>query len=162
MSSRSNRLPWLRTGLMGLVAPLLPFVWALESNGCSGPKTVEHTGLQIVSRFELDAWPVLAAVLLLASVTPLVARYRTATPAGYVVWLHVLGLVACGLSAYGAAFAIFFTIFAEREATPVGWLVIALFLGCVLDALARVGLSVREWRLTSSASSAPRNSASVD
>lgn len=146
---------------MGLVAPLLPFVWALESNGCSGPKTVEETGLKIVSRFELDVWPVLALVLLIAITTPLIARYRVPSPAGVVVWLHVLGLVACALSAYGAVFAVFFTIFAEREATPVGWLVISLFVGCVLDALARVGFSIAEWRLTSSASPGPRSSASV-
>lgn len=146
MSSRSTRLPWLRSGLMGLVAPLLPLVWVMESSSCSGAKNVPHTGVEIVSRFEADAWPVLALVLLLAALTPVVARYRLAQQPDLETWAHVLGLAACGLQAYGAALAIFFTVFAEREATAVGVLVLALFGACVVDALLRVAWSAQAWR----------------
>lgn len=146
MSPRSARLPWLRSGLLGLVAPLLPFVWVVESSSCGGAQRVESTGVEVLARFEPEAWPVLVLVLAIALLTPVLAPRLLAQRPGQLVWAHVLGLVACALSTYGLLFALYFTIFSEREATLAGLAVLGLFGACVLDALARLAWSAQEWR----------------
>jgi hypothetical protein len=131
---------------MGLVPFLLPFVWLLELDSCGHPvpQTTEVTGSMIVGKFDLEGWLVIVPVLLVVLLTPFIAP-RVAN-LGWRVLVHVLGFVATAFAAYGAFFAMFFTIFSTREAKGVGWIVIALFSGSVIDALLRLIWSIQEWR----------------
>jgi hypothetical protein len=142
---RSTRHPWVRSGLMGLVPFLLPFVWVLETDSCGShvPTTTEITGTAVIGRFELDGWLVIVPVLLILLLTPFAANRLARV--GLRVLVHVLGLVAAALAAWGASFAMLFTIFSDREAKGVGWLVLGCFGGSLLDALLRVVWSTREW-----------------
>ena len=61
------------------------------------------------------------------------------------VLLHVLGLASALLAGWGATFAMLFTIFSERVAAGVGWLVLGAFAAAIIDALLRLGWSAQEW-----------------
>lgn len=140
---KSSRQPFVRAGLMGLVPLLLPFVWVLELDSCGhAPVATQLTGLELVGKFNGDAWAITIPALLLCVGTPFLAA-RLAAP-GWRLVVHLAGLVAAGFSAYAAAIVMFFTIFSSRSARGVGWLVVALFVGSLLDALLRVFWSVRE------------------
>ena len=130
---------------MGLVPFLLPFVWVLEIDSCGNhlPTTTEITGTAVVGRFELEGWLLIVPVLVIVLLTPFAAN--TLERVGLRVLVHVLGLVAAALAAWGATFAMLFTIFSEREAKGAGWLVLGCFGGSLLDALLRVVWSTREW-----------------
>lgn len=143
---KSSRRPWIRTGLMGLVPFLLPFVWLLEIDSCGHPvpTTMEITGSMIVGKFDVEGWLVIVPVLLVVLLTPFFAARVPSL--GYRVLMHLAGFLGAALAAYGALFAMFFTIFSTREAKGVGWIVIALFLGSVGDAIARLAWSLQEWR----------------
>ena len=132
---------------MGLVPLLLPFVWLLEIDSCGSsgiPKTTEITGSMIVGTFDVEGWLLIVPVLLVVLLTPFLAP--RVQRLGWRVVVHVVGFVGAALAAYGAFFAMFFTIFYTREARGVGWIVIALFLGSLVDALLRLGWSLQEWR----------------
>ena len=60
--------------------------------------------------------------------------------------LEAAGLVAALFAAWGAFFAMFFTIFTERLPRGVGWVVLAAFVGSIVDAVLRVVWSAMEWR----------------
>lgn len=130
---------------MGLVPFLLPFVWVLETDSCGSavPTQSEITGTMVIGRFELNGWLVIVPVLILVLLTPFAAN--TLERVGLRVLVHLLGLAAALLSGWGATFAMLFTIFSDRQAEGVGWLVLACFAGSVLDALLRVVWSTREW-----------------
>jgi hypothetical protein len=149
LTARSTRLPWLRAGLLGPLPLLLPFAWVLDSSSCGAPggATVRTpmTGAQLLGQFDLAAAAVPGVVLLVSALTPWLAR-RVVEPARR-FWVHALGLVAAALAAYGSWFALFFTIFSTRDVLPAGLAVLTLFAGGVLDALTRLGLAAREWRL---------------
>lgn len=141
----STRHPWVRSGLLGLVPLLLPFVWVLETDSCGNklPTETEVTGTMVIGRFELQGWLVIVPVLVMVLLTPFAAN--TLERVGLRVLVHLLGLAGTLLAGWGAFFAMFFTIFSEREARGVGWLVVACFAGSLLDALLRVVWSTREW-----------------
>lgn len=130
---------------MGLVPFLLPFVWVLESSSCGGavPAETELTGTMLLGKFEVEGWLVVAPVLLATMLTPFFANRLLR--AGPRVWVHLLGLVAAVTSGWGAFFAMFFTLFSEREARGLGWVVLGCFAGALLDALLRLGWSTQEW-----------------
>jgi hypothetical protein len=155
VSPRSTRQPWVRSGLMGLVPLLLPFVWVLEINSCgnAAPATTEITGTMVVGHFELEGWLLIVPVVLLVLLTPFAAN-RLARE-GLRVLVHVLGLVATALAGWGATMAMLFTIFSEREAKGVGWVVLACFGGALLDALLRVVWSTQEWLKARALAKAP-------
>lgn len=150
VTARSTRLPWLRAGLLGPLPLLLPFAWVLDASSCGTPGgTTVHTpmtGLQLVAQFDLSAAAVIVPIILVSVLTPWLAT-RVATPARR-AWVHVLGLVAAALAAYGSWFALFFTIFSTRDVLPAGVAVLCLFVAGVFDALARLVLGVQEWRAT--------------
>lgn len=129
---------------MGLLPFLLPFVWLLEVDSCGGsvPRTEEITGSMIVGKFDLEGWMVIVPTVLVALLTPFLApRVKRL---GLRLLVHVAGFVAVSLMAYGAFFAMFFTIFSTREAQGVGWIVLAVFVGLLIEALARLGLGLSE------------------
>ena len=142
---RSTRHPWVRTGLMGLVTLLLPFVWVLELDSCGHPvpMTTELTGAMVVGKFELQGWMLVVPVLLLVVLPPYFALKIPRL--GWRVLLHAVALVAALFAAWGAFMAMFFTLFTEREARGAGWVVLAAFAGSVLDASLRVVWSTQEW-----------------
>lgn len=150
---RSTRRPGIRSGLMGLVSLLLPFVWVMELDSCGHavPLEKEITGLMVFGRFDVEGWLLVASVLLVMLGTPFVAA--KISQLGYRVWLQVTGLLAAGLAGYVALFGMFFALFADRVVKGVGWLVIAAFVGSFIDAVLRVVWSTQEWlraRATSS------------
>ncbi len=144
-AARSARHPWVRTGLMGLVPVLLPFVWVLDLDSCGHPVPVatELTGTMVVGKFELEGWAVVLPTLLVLVLTPYLA------PRVAKLWLrvlvHVLGLIAALFAAWGAFFVMLFTIFSERVFFGVGWVVLGSFVGSILDAALRVIWSTQEW-----------------
>ncbi|MDP3154637.1 MAG: hypothetical protein Q8N23_18305 [Archangium sp.] len=142
---RSTRRPWIRSGLMGLVPLLLPFVWVLELDACGHavPLEKELTGLMVFGRFDVEGWLLVAAVMLAALITPYLAA--KVSQLGSRVWLHVVGLVAAGLAGYVAFFGMFFTLFADRVVRGVGWVVLAAFALSFVDAVVRVVWSTQEW-----------------
>lgn len=141
---RSTRQPWVRTGLMGLVPLLLPFVWVLELDSCGhAPVQTELTGTMVIGKFELEGWAVALPVLLVLVLTPYLAA-RVAK-LGLRVLVHVLGLIAALFAAWGAFFVMLFTIFSERAFYGVGWVVLGSFVGSILDAVLRVIWSTQEW-----------------
>lgn len=131
---------------MGLVPFLVPFVWVLDSSSCGGsvPAQSELTGTMVIGKFELEGWLVIVPVLLVMVLTPFLAN-RLRGP-GLRVWVQLLGLATALMSGWGAGFAMYFTIFSEREAQGVGWLVLACFAGAILDGLWRVVWATIEWR----------------
>lgn len=143
---RSARHPWVRSGLTGLLPVLLPFAWVLELDSCGHPVPLETeiTGTMIIGRFELEGWMVVVPVLLLVVLTPYLAP--RVQRLGLRVLLHVAGLGAALFAAWGAFFAMFFTIFTERVPRGVGWVVLAAFVGSIIDAMLRVVWSAMEWR----------------
>ena len=141
---RSTRQPWVRTGLMGLVPLLLPFVWVLELDSCGhAPVQTELTGTMVIGKFELEGWAVALPVLLVLVLTPYLAA-RVAKP-GLRVLVHVLGLIAALFAAWGAFFVMLFAIFSERVFYGVGWVVLGSFVGSIVDAVLRVIWSTLEW-----------------
>ncbi len=142
--------------MMGLVPLLLPFVWILELDSCGHPvpRETEITGTMVVGKFELEGWLVVIPVLLAVILTPYFA-VKIPKPEWRVV-VHIAGFAAALLAGWGAFFAMFFTIFAERMARGVGWVVIAALAGSIIDALLRVVWSIQEWLAARTASrSAP-------
>lgn len=144
---RSARHPWVRTGLMGLVPLLLPFVWVLDLDSCGHPVPVvtELTGTMVMGKFELEGWAVVVPVLLVVLLTPWLAPRVPRLGLGLRVLVHVLGLLAALLAAYGAFFAMLFAIFSERTFSGVGWIVVGSFVGSIVDAVLRVIWSTQEW-----------------
>lgn len=142
---RSTRHPWVRTGLMGLVPLLLPFVWLLELDSCGHqvPLATELTGVMVVGKLELQGWMLVVPVLLLVLLPPYFASRIPRL--GWRVLLHAVALLAALVAAWGAFMVMFFTLFTEREPRGVGWVVVAAFAGSVLDASLRVGWSTQEW-----------------
>lgn len=140
---RSNRRPWVRSGLMGVVVPLLPLVWVVEVGSCGQGVPEEVTGTKIASTIGVEGWlmsaPVLLVLALIPFLAPLIQRL------GIRVWVHVLGLIAAGLTGWSGAVIMFFTIFAERTPTLVGLVVLAVFAALFIDALLRVVWSTQEW-----------------
>ena len=144
VAMRSSRQPFVRAGLMGLVPLLLPFVWILELDSCGhAPTETPITGLELVDKLHGDVWAIFLPAVLVCVVTPFVAL-RLVAPLGRML-VHVLGLLAALLTGYAAGFVMFFSLFTNRTARGVGWLVIALFVASVIDAALRVVWSVREW-----------------
>ena len=131
---------------MGLVPFLLPFVWLLELDSCGHPipQTTEIPGSMVIGKFDLQAWLVIVPVLLVVLATPFIAA-RVPT-IGWRAVVHLIGFIGAAMMGYGAFFAMFFTIFSTREARGVGWIVIALFVGSLIDALLRLVWGVQEWR----------------
>lgn len=130
---------------MGLVPLLLPFVWVLDLDSCGhqAPVATELTGTMVVGKFELEGWAVVVPVLLVVLLTPYLAP--RVTRLGLRVLVHVLGLLAALFAAYGAFFAMLFAIFSERTFYGVGWIVVASFVGSIVDAVLRVIWSTQEW-----------------
>lgn len=129
---------------MGFVTLLMPFVWVLDVDSCGhAPVATEFTGLELVKKLDVDAWALVLPVLLVCVATPLLA-VRLAHPVARLV-THLVGLVAAGFGAYAAVMVLFFTVFTHRTARGVGWLVLSLFAGSLLDALLRVAWAVQEW-----------------
>ncbi|MFO0598200.1 MAG: hypothetical protein U0228_23050 [Myxococcaceae bacterium] len=152
----SERLPGVRGGLFGLIALLAPFTWVLEVESCAGkpPVETEYTGTQLFAKFDADAWWVLIPTLVLCVLAPFVAR-EIARPA-LKLTVHVTGLLASAFGVWFGAMLLTFAIFSERKPHKVGWLVTVLLVGVVLDALLRLGWSVREWLQSRAAAAAPR------
>lgn len=142
---RSNRRPAIRLGLLGVLPWLLPWVWVLEVDSCGAAPHLEKEirGTTIIQGFDVETWLVVVPVLLVVGLTPFAAN--AVERLGARLLLHVLGLVGAALGGWVAEFALFFTLFATRTATGVGWLVGAIFLGCIVDALLRVAWSAQEW-----------------
>lgn len=131
---------------MALWPLLIPFVWVLEIDSCGNRPPIQNelTGKVVLGALEVEAWLIVVPVLLVLILTPFIAnRLRRL---GARVWVHLLGFAAALFSGWAAGFAMFFTIFREREARGAGWLVLAAFFGAVLDALWRLGSSFAEWR----------------
>ncbi len=130
---------------MGLVPLLLPFVWVLELDSCGQPIPVatELTGTMVMGKFELEGWAVVIPVLLVVVLTPFIAARVSLL--GWRVLIHVLGLAASLFAGWGALLATLFSIFTERMFHGAGWVVIASFVGSIIDALLRVVWSLREW-----------------
>ena len=143
---RSTRQPWVRSALVGLVPLLLPFVWVLELDSCGQPavpRATDITGTMVVGKFELDGWAVVIPVLLVVVLTPFLAPRIQRL--GARVFVHALGLLATVFAAWGAFFAMLFTIFSERSPKGAGWLVLAAFAAAIIDAGLRFGWSLQEW-----------------
>ena len=103
----------------------------------------ELKGTTIVQGLDLEEWLVVVPVLLAVVLTPFLANLTERL--GARLLLHLLGLAGAVLGGWAAEFVLFFTLFATRTATGVGWLVGALFLSCIIDALLRVVWSAQEW-----------------
>ena len=145
---RSNRVPWLRGSLLSFVPVVLPLVWVVEVDSCgSSPKSTELTGLELVKKFDLEAWAVVVPAVLIAISAPFVARASSGL--GQRMAVHVVGLLATGFSGYAALMVMTFTIFSERVFRAPGAAVMTAFIASFGDALWRLGWSIREWRTAS-------------
>jgi urea transporter len=130
---------------MGLVPWLLPFVWVLQVDSCGGVvQETPLTGLELVSKFDADAWGLVASAIAVSVLAPFVA-VLVQRPARRVV-VHLLGAVGALFSLYLAVLLMLFAIFDEKRLHGAGWAVAALFTGASADAVWRVWHSVREWR----------------
>ncbi len=152
---RSARYPWARGGGSGLILLVTPFVWVVDVSSCGGqaPVQTELTGLVLLGRFDLGLTSWLTACWAVAVATPFLAN--RVQRAGAEVWVQVLGLVATGLFAYVGMFGMFFTIFSDRTPRLAGVVVLSVFGAMVLDAVTRVGLSVRQWWRVRASSAGP-------
>lgn len=142
---RSNRVPWLRGSLLSFVPIVLPLVWVVEVDSCgSTPKSTELTGLELVQKFDFEAWALVVPMLLICLSTPFVARALAS--AGQRIAVHLTGLLATAFCVYAALMVMTFTIFSERLFRAPGAAVLVAFLASLADALWRFGWSIQEWR----------------
>lgn len=124
---------------------LLPMVWVVEFDSCgTSPKSTEITGLELISKFDLEAWAIVAPVLLISLATPFIAM--PLQRAGQRLMVHVVGLLASGFAVYAVVMVLTFTLFSERMFRAAGAAVAATFIGAFGDAVWRLIWSVVEWR----------------
>lgn len=153
---RSNRVPWLRGSLLSFVPVVLPLVWVVELDSCgSSPKSTELTGLELVKKFDVEAWAVVVPALLLAISTPFVARALSGL--GQRMAVHVVGLLATAFNVYAALMVMTFSIFTERIFRAAGAAVMTAFVASFGDAIWRLVWSIQEWR-AARVSPSPRRS----
>ena len=145
------RFPNLRAGLYLLVVGLMPFVWLVETSGCGNDSvpTIERSGVDVVlgeqHNFEAFEIAIVFAALAIAAMSPWVAQRLKNRWLPLV--LHVLGLAATLLVAWGMWLLIFFSIFTTRTLRVPGMLATAAIVATVGDAFVRLGGAVRTlWR----------------
>lgn len=124
---------------------LTPFIWVVDVSSCgSGPVQTELTGLALLGRFDLEWTALVLVTMAFCVVTPFAAA--KVTRAAWEIWVHVLGLIATGFFVWLGHMTMFFTIFNDRSPRAVGVLVMIILFSMISDALARLVLSVKQWR----------------
>lgn len=142
----SIRWPWSRSVLGGAIGLLLPFVWVVEASECGSHTTTELTGAALVRALPIqdpELWVTAVLVLLSLAAPWIAAGIVQQGPRLAVLVVGALGALVTTL--FGAGMLLV-TLFATRTLRPAGYVVLAILVLYALDALARLGFGVREWR----------------